>query len=42
MRSFFTAIAFLIILFAVIPAVRRSLYPNVKIDSSNTEDNHDG
>ena len=27
MRSLFTALAFLIILSAVIPAVRRSLYP---------------
>jgi hypothetical protein len=27
MRSLFTALAFLVILLAVIPAVRRSLYP---------------
>lgn len=27
MRSLFTALAFLIILLAVIPAVKRSLYP---------------
>jgi hypothetical protein len=30
MRSLFTAIAFLVILLAVIPAVRRSLYPAPK------------
>jgi hypothetical protein len=42
MRSFFTAIAFLIILFAVIPAVRRSLYANQKPDAANPEDRHEG
>jgi hypothetical protein len=30
MRSLFTAVAFLVILLAVIPAVRRSLYPMQK------------
>jgi hypothetical protein len=30
MRSLFTAVAFLVILLAVIPAVRRSLYPTQK------------
>ena len=30
MRSLFTALAFLVILLAVIPAVRRSLYPSRK------------
>jgi hypothetical protein len=27
MRTFFTALAFLVILMAVMPAVRRSIYP---------------
>jgi len=36
MRTFFTALAFLIILWAVIPALRRSLHV-----SSNTKDTHE-
>jgi len=35
MRSLFTAIAFLVILLAVIPAVRRSLYPTQKQRKGN-------
>ena len=42
MRSLFTAIAFLIILVAVIPAVRRSLYPDPEHDSQNRDEKHDG
>ncbi|MCZ6873793.1 MAG: hypothetical protein O7G88_09720 [bacterium] len=41
MRSFFTALAFLIILSAVIPAVKRSINPTTGAAPSKPEDEHD-
>lgn len=40
MRSIFTGLAFLMILSAVMPAVRRSLYPMQKPEAANLKD-HD-
>jgi hypothetical protein len=41
MRSFFTALAFLIILLAVIPAVERSINSTGGVEPTKPEDEYD-